>query len=62
MVVSLRTGWQRQLRMQLEILSGVLGFVLGVCVCFVLYCPQPKPQSKFSKKSQPCYLSVFFAL
>ena len=32
MVVSLRTGWQRQLRMQVEILSGVLGFVLGVRV------------------------------
>ena len=32
MVVSVRTGWQRQLRMQDEILSGVLGFVVGVCV------------------------------
>ena len=32
MVVSVRTGWQRQLRMQDEILSGVLWFVVGVCV------------------------------
>ena len=32
MVVYLRTGWQWQLRVRVEILSGVLGSVLGLCV------------------------------
>ena len=33
MVVYLRMGWHLHLRMRVEVLSGVLGLVLGVCVC-----------------------------
>ena len=62
MVVYLRMGWHLHLRMRVEVLSGVLGLVLGVCVCSMLYCPQPRLQSKFSKKSQSCCFSVFFAI
>ena len=38
-----------------------VGVCVG-CVCWMLYCPQPKAQSKFSKKSGPCYFTVFFAI